>query len=73
MEEIVAELQNVDSSKHQFISSVCIACFTEECHVSFKAADLYPLLKMLCVQPNLESKICPNVSYLMDVTEKSFR
>ena len=34
---------------------------------------LYPLLEMLCIQPNAERKSCPNVSYLMDVTEKSFR
>lgn len=77
LEGIVIELQNVESSKCQFISSVCIACCAQECHVSFAKLSeytcIYPLLEMLCVQPDVESKRCPNISYLMDITEKLFR
>lgn len=75
LEGIVAELQNVESLKCQFISSVCIACCVQEYHVPFAKLSeyLYPLLEMLCVQTDAESKSCPNVSYLMDITDKSFR
>lgn len=71
----MAELQNVESLMCQFVSSVCIACCVLECQVSnLKFSDFVsPLLKMLRVQPNVESKVCLEISYLMDVTEWSFR
>jgi hypothetical protein len=75
LEEVIAELQHTESSKRQFISSVCIACCTTECGVfTLKCADfVYPLLKMLHIQPNMENKSCPNFSYLVDIMGNDFR
>ena len=74
LEEIVAELLSVESPKRQFISSVCIACCTTECGVfSLKCAKfVYPLLKMLHIKPNVENRICPNVSYLVDIVNNRY-
>ena len=78
LEEVVVELQNCESPKSQFVSSVCIAC----CSVAVDCYQrdlkltkfVYPLLKMLHIQPNVENRSCPKVSYLFDIiTTKKFR
>ena len=68
-------LLNVEDPKCQFISSVCIAYCLVECHVSHlrQAKFLYPLLTMLQVKPNESNGSCPNVEYLLDITNKNLR
>ena len=60
--------ENIDA-RHKFIASVCIVCCSLECHVFQlkQEAFVYPLLRMLRIQPNMESLICPNVLFLLDV------
>ena len=75
LEEVVKLLQGVDNTKHKFVSSVCVACCTMDCHVSQLKQEefVYPLLEMLHIQPNLESQSCPNVSYLFEVIDQDSR
>ena len=76
LEEVVMELESVTERKCQFVSSVFIAsCITEfKLHEhQLKPAFLNSLLTMLHIQPNLESKSCQNISYLLDITIDKFR
>ena len=60
--------ENMDA-KHKFIASACIACFSLECEVFHLKQEpfVYPLLRMLRIQPNMETLVCPNVSFLLDI------
>ena len=62
---------NIDG-RQKFIASVCIACWSLEFHVSHLKQErfVYPLLRMLRIQPNLEISVCPNVSFLLDIIGK---
>lgn len=74
LEEVTTELQGVSDSKCQFISSVLITCCLKECDIQLEFTKfVHPLLKMLCVQPNVKNKSCFNISYLLDITAKTFR
>ena len=57
------------NARHKFIASVIIACCSLECHVSRLKQEefVYPLLRMLRIQPNVGNLVCPNVSFLLDI------
>lgn len=71
--DIVAELQKVQNPRCQFLSSFCIACCLMHLHFFnlFAAKEfLSPLLKMLHVQTDEKSRVCPNVSYLLNISQQ---
>ena len=77
LEEIVTALQNVQSSQNQFISATCVACCLQQCHVNFnlkKKDFLFPLMRMLRVQADTESRTLPEYTCLCDLlVQRNFR
>ena len=75
LEEIIKCLEGVGNPRCRFISSVCIATCFLDCHVfRLKRFEcVYPLLRMLRIQPNVESKTCPNVLFLQSVSNETCR
>ena len=72
LENTTAELSKAESSKHQFIAAMSIACCVVECNISqsLKIKDfVIPLLKMLNIQPDIKGR----VAFLNDVTSLSFQ
>ena len=69
LEDIVAELQEVQSPRRQFINSVCIVYCTVSCNIGLlkKKEFVYPLLKMLRLNPDVNRRVCPNFSSLYDL------
>ena len=64
MEDVVDSLQG----RKSFISSVCVACCSLMCNVyQLKEEFVCSLLWMLRIQPNVNSRKCPNVSYLFSL------
>ena len=74
LEGIVAELQEVQSPRRQFITSVCIVYCTVSCkikHLKMKEF-VYPLLKMLRLNPDVKREVCPNFSSLYDLIAPTY-
>ena len=75
LEAVVNLLQTVESPKHQFIAAVCVASCSFQCHMHNlnQQGFVYPLLRMLRIQPSVEHRLCPNVSFLFDILSKDRR
>ena len=70
LEEIIIKLHRVKTLQHQFFSAICVACCLQLCHVNSrlkKKEFLFPLLRMLQVQSDAESRTCPEYACLCDL------
>ena len=70
LEGIVVKLHHVRNAQRQFISATCVVCCLHLCHINYslkKKDYLFPLLKMLHVQPVTESRMCPEYTCLCDL------
>ena len=65
----------VENPSYQFVSSVCIASCCLECGIFYlkKSEFVYPLLRMLHIEPIMETKTCPKVCFLFNFLSKPFR
>ena len=74
IEEILTVLQSLQSSQHQFISATCVACCLQQCHISYNLKKLFPLMRMLRVQVDTESRTLPEYTCLCDLlVQRNFR
>jgi hypothetical protein len=64
-------LQGLKTVWKQFVSSTFIACCSLSCHIHQLNQEqfVYPLLRMLRIQPDFSSKKCPNISYLFSLCD----
>lgn len=69
LENVVMKLHRVKTLQRQFISAICVACCLHLCQVDsrLKKDYLFPLLRMLQVQPDRESRTCPEYTCLCDL------
>jgi hypothetical protein len=75
LEEIIKHLEGVGNPLCRFLSSACIATCFLDCHVSQlnEVECVYPLLRMLHIQPNMETQTCPNVLFLRSISSITCR
>lgn len=76
LESIVVSLQEdcAENPKKQLVSAVCIAyCFFHSITSVQPKIDKFvvPLLKMLCLKPDLTNQSCPSYVYLCEVLPDS--
>ena len=76
LESIVVSLQEdcAENPKKQLVSAVCIAyCFFHSIISVRPKIDKFvvPLLKMLCIKPDLTNQSCPSYAYLCEVLPDS--
>lgn len=69
LEDIVKTLQGIQSLQHQFVSATCIACCLNQCSIEYEQSKsfLFPLLRLLQIQPDTERRICPQYTFLCDL------
>ena len=76
LEGIVQHLETVGNPLCRFISSVCIATCSSVCYYVSQLNRnefVFPLLRMLHIQPDVENRTCSNVSVLFSITDKTYR